>query len=71
MTAHHLLQECPSYELHRLQIWPSQVPIQDQLYCDVNSLQKTIAFFKNINVDVWIVLEVEESYFSGKGQAFN
>jgi hypothetical protein len=59
-TAHHLQQECPSYELHRRQIWPSQDPVQDQLYGDVNSLRKTTAFFKNTNVDVWIVLEKED-----------
>jgi hypothetical protein len=26
MAAHHLLQECPLYKIHRQQIWPSQVP---------------------------------------------
>jgi hypothetical protein len=37
------------------------IPIQDQLYDDVNSLWKITAFFKNIIADVWIVIEEEET----------
>ena len=61
MTAVHLLQDyCPIHADLRQETWPETTQLKEKLYGNLAALQRTAAFVKAVEVDVWKREQEEE-----------